>query len=544
MTMPSPRTLTPLPYAMVAGLLLLFLYVWPLLLSAPLTDPDEGLHAAIAQTMVERGDLVVPHFLDQPFLDKPILYFWAQAASLNSFGMNPAAVRLPGLLFAVLGVMTTGWLASALFGASVGWLSAICYATLAVPFALAQAPVHDIALVPFVNLALLAFWRYGERDASPLHVVAAGVVLGLSVLTKGLAGIAVVGVAFGLMLVISRRVTVRLIVGGLAALVIAGLVAAPWYMAMETREPGYLQYYFVSRHLMGFATTTQPHGNQPWWYYLPILIGGGLPWVLYVSRDPISSAPIRRDTASLTWCWMIGGLVVLSVAGSKLVTYALPLFPPMAMLAARAWSRALDQAESDRRVLTRARVHTLIFAALAAALPWAIRADGVDVGLPASIVFGIASLAWLYVWQSIPTQSLGWTWRRLALGTGATYALTLVMLAPAEAQAHSALELATQLNRSPRLPDTVFVVGERIGSVVFYLRPELRQSLEASRFQTVGAEEAVTRATADDLIVVPKKVLSRAGNPFAVWSGPRMSAGRFELFVPPRPLPVVARREQ
>lgn len=544
MTTPSPRTPTPLPYAMVAGLLLLFLYVWPLLLSAPLTDPDEGLHAAIAQSMVERGDLVVPHFLDQPFLDKPILYFWAQAASLTSFGMNPAAVRLPGLLFAVLGVMTTGWLASALFGASVGWLSAICYATLAVPFALAQAPVHDIALVPFVNLALLAFWRYGERDASPLHVVAAGVVLGLSVLTKGLAGIAVVGVAFGLMLVISRRVTVRLIVGGLAALVIAGLVAAPWYMAMETREPGYLQYYFVSRHLMGFATTSQPHGNQPWWYYLPILIGGGLPWVLYVSRDPLSSAPIRRDTASLTWCWMIGGLVVLSVAGSKLVTYALPLFPPMAMLAARAWSRALDQAESDRRVLTRARVHTLIFAALAAALPWAIRADGVDVGLPASIVFGIASLAWLYVWQSIPTQSLGWTWRRLALGTGATYALTLVMLAPAEAQAHSALELATQLNRSPRLPDTVFVVGERIGSVVFYLRPELRQSLEASRFQTVGAEEAVTRATADDLIVVPKKVLSRAGNPFAVWSGPRMSAGRFELFVPPRPLPVVARREQ
>lgn len=536
----SATTSTRLFFGMVAALLLLFLYVWPLLLGAPLTDPDEGLHAAIAQGMVERGDLVVPRFLGQPFLDKPILYFWAQAASLNSFGMNPAAVRLPGLLFAVLGVVTTGWLARSLFGASVGWLAAVCYATLAVPFAIAQAPVHDIALVPLVNLALLAFWRFGERHASALHVVAAGVVLGLSVLTKGLAGIAVVGVAFGLMLVVSRRLTIRLVIGGVVALAITALVAAPWYMAMEVREPGYLQYYFVSRHLLGFATSSQPHGTQPWWYYLPIVVAGGLPWVLYVWSRPGPDLTARRDAVTLTWCWLLGGLVLLSVAGSKLVTYALPLFPPMAMLAGRAWARALEQPDSAPRFLTRTRVHTLVFAVLAAALPWVVRADGVEVGLPASIVFGAASLGWLWVWQGIPTQSLAWTWRRLALGTGATYALALIMLGPAVAQAHSARDLANQLNRSPRLPSTVFVVGERIGSVVFYLRPELRQLLEASRFQTVNAEEAATRATADDLIVVPKKELRRSGTPFAAWSGPRLSAGRFELFIPSRPLPVVS----
>ena len=91
------------------------LYLAPLLLDAPLTDPDEGLHAAISQEMLERGDLIVPRFLGRAFLDKPILFFWAQAASINTFGMNTAAARLPGTLFALLGIATTGWLAWVLF---------------------------------------------------------------------------------------------------------------------------------------------------------------------------------------------------------------------------------------------------------------------------------------------------------------------------------------------------------------------------------------------------------------------------------------------
>src|SRR6185295_17800154 len=96
------------------GVIVAVLYVAPLLLDAPLTDPDEGLHAAISQEMVERGDLIVPRFLGRAFPDKPILFFWAQAASMRLFGMNTAAARLPGMVFAVLGIVTTGWLAGVL----------------------------------------------------------------------------------------------------------------------------------------------------------------------------------------------------------------------------------------------------------------------------------------------------------------------------------------------------------------------------------------------------------------------------------------------
>jgi len=83
------------------------IYGYPLTLPTPLLDPDEGLHAVISQEMAESGDYVVPRFQGKPFLDKPILYFAAQAISLQTFGMNEASVRLPGLLFALLGVATT-----------------------------------------------------------------------------------------------------------------------------------------------------------------------------------------------------------------------------------------------------------------------------------------------------------------------------------------------------------------------------------------------------------------------------------------------------
>src|SRR5438445_6033837 len=92
--------------------------ILPLLAALPLFDPDEGLHAAIAQEMVQRGDYVTPTFRGEPFLDKPILFFWAEAASLRLFGYHPAAVRIPPLLFGLFGMLTVALLGRALFDES------------------------------------------------------------------------------------------------------------------------------------------------------------------------------------------------------------------------------------------------------------------------------------------------------------------------------------------------------------------------------------------------------------------------------------------
>ena len=147
------------PLALLATVIAAVMFVFPLAIHFPLLDPDEGLHASIAQDMVERGDFVTPHFLGRPFLDKPIFYFWVQAASLRLLGANETAVRLPGLMFGLLGAVTTGLLAWRMFGRTMGLIAGILYATTILPTALSQAASHDVALVPWVNLTILLLWE-------------------------------------------------------------------------------------------------------------------------------------------------------------------------------------------------------------------------------------------------------------------------------------------------------------------------------------------------------------------------------------------------
>jgi 4-amino-4-deoxy-L-arabinose transferase len=245
-------------------------------------DPDEGLHAAISQEMLSRGDFVVPRFLGEPFLDKPILFFWSQCASMRLFGENETAARLPGLVFGALGAITTGWLAASLLGV-VGWWAALAYTTMLVPIALMEVPVHDIALVPFVNVALLGFWRASRAAATRdviLWSLVAGAALGGAMLTKGFTGVAIVGLAHVAVLLLEHRLTVRVVAGGVVALGVGAAIALPWYLAMERATPGYLHYYLLERHVSGFASESQRHASRPWSYYIPVLAAGGLPWVL------------------------------------------------------------------------------------------------------------------------------------------------------------------------------------------------------------------------------------------------------------------------
>ncbi len=393
-----PSSLIPHPFppllVIVAAVVALVIFVFPLLIRFPLLDPDEGLHAGIAQEMVERGDWITPRFLGEPFFDKPVLYCWVEAASLWLLGPNEAAVRLPGLMFGLLGAMTTGLLGWRMFSRTAGLIAGILYATTILPTALAQAASHDVALVPWINLSLLLLWE-SHRGGTPTHrnggglrvatcTLGAGFFLGLSILTKGLEGATVVGLAYGGWLLITWRASWAALIRGVAVLAVAALVAAPWYLAVEWQNPGYLSYYFVNRHLLGFTTPTQRHGDQPWWYYLPILLGGGLPWIGYLPvvmwrerrgaksegrgkrgegrglgtsvpseetqksevrgqnrKFPSSLCPLPSSLSPfpLLWCWPIGWLVLLSFARSKLATYLWPAFPPMAILAAVAWTR-------------------------------------------------------------------------------------------------------------------------------------------------------------------------------------------------------------
>jgi 4-amino-4-deoxy-L-arabinose transferase-like glycosyltransferase len=482
---------------LVAALIVLgaALYVFPLVLDHPLIDPDEGLHAAIAQAMVERGDYVTPRFLREPFPDKPVFFFWVLAGSLWAFGFTEAAARAPGLLFGLLGAVTTGLLAGTILGRRGGWLAGIFYATLSLPIGLMQTPVHDLALVPFTNGALLAFWR-AARSTMTRRVMGwsllAGVCLGGAILTKGLSGVAIVGLACATVLLIERRIRVAVVLGGALALMIGVAVAAPWFVAMEQAHPGYLEYYLLERHVLGFTTATQRHGRSAWHYYLPVVLGGGLPWILYAPFTtagwrPRGSDPITErgfgDATRLGWSLLLTGTLFLSFSRSKLLTYALPLFPAIALLAAVAWL-AWQQRSGDHP--------SRWFARMPAVQAWVGA-----VLLPAALIFApakfpVSHVEWM--WVVAAAIAAGWwvaarvvsrhTAAAAALGatmTAATIVVALAVLVPPVANVTTAKPLAETINRSGRFPPELWMVEQRSGSLVFYLDPALRRDLTRQR---------------------------------------------------------------
>jgi len=546
----------------LAAVLAVLLFGYPLLVAFPLLDPAEGLHAAIAQQMVESGDWITPRFLGKPFLDKPILYFWAQAVSIQHFGMHEAAVRLPGLLLSLLGAVTTGMVGWRMLGRTAGVVAGVFYATMFLPAALAQAAAHDVVLIPLVNLALLLFWESDRTvlratsasDATlaagptsgrcpaaatrsalrlpptvyrlppTVHCLAAGLLLGLSVLAKGLVGVALVGVAYGGYVLISRRLSLTVCLRGAAALAVAAAVAAPWYAAMEIRNPGYWHYFFLERHVLGFATASQIHGGEPWWYYLPILLGGGLPWIAYLPVT-VQDARLRRkqsDAATgdqvgchahacvgmrantagseawpnefghgtlLLWCWLIGGTLFLSAAHSKAVTYLWPVLPAVAILAAVAWARLLEGTLTT--AAHRSLGQTFLFSSLTAPVvpsaallvaqsvfavrcPWQVWTAIILVGLAAWLppIFWLARRWRATLWLS-------------TLSVAAQFVVIITFVVPQVAEGVSARELARHFNQLGRLPDQLLIADQRIGSLVFYLDCDLRAGLREGQLQQV-----------------------------------------------------------
>src|SRR5262245_13877061 len=61
----------------------------------PLVAPDEFRYAEVPREMIASGDWVVPRLDGLLYFEKPALGYWLTALSIEAFGENAVAVRLP-----------------------------------------------------------------------------------------------------------------------------------------------------------------------------------------------------------------------------------------------------------------------------------------------------------------------------------------------------------------------------------------------------------------------------------------------------------------
>jgi len=316
---------------------LFFLYFFGLT-RAGLLGPDEPRYAAIGAAMAQSGDWVTPRLWGVRWFEKPALLYWMTATAFKAGLDEDLAPRLPVAILSVAFLIffffalrrefgeRTAWYATTILATSAGWLA---YSHSAVPdlpvsaaFAAAMLlvmprPATGTDVPPIRDLPSR------DRKGAVLPAIAAGILLGLAVLAKGLGPLALFLPAIWYL----RRKLRDLFL----LVVAAAVIATPWYALVILRNgQSFIDDFFWTQHFGRLASHALMH-ERPFWFYVPVLVGGFFPWtpllvLLFAKR-------IYKDPrAGFLLVWAAWGLIFFSIFLNKLPGYVLPLFPAIAAL--------------------------------------------------------------------------------------------------------------------------------------------------------------------------------------------------------------------
>jgi len=312
--------------------------------------PDEPRYAWIARDMAETGDWVTPRLYGKPWFEKPPLFYWGAALSFKLFGVSEAAARLPSAISALLATLALAWLALRLYGAETArWLLLLLPTTVGmIGFSHAAAtdmPFSAMLTVAMVCAAVVLGLTRNENtpilSRTPwLALILFGFFLGLAVLAKGPAAIILSGGTIFFWALFSKRWRDAFRLFHPVAVASFCLIALPWYILCARRNPDFFRIFIIEHNFKRYLTPEFQH-IQPFWYYIPILGLGLLPWTvssfIYL-KDAVRSwreGDWLNSPGLLFACWAIFPVVFFSLSKSKLPGYVLPIIPPLQMLAAQ-----------------------------------------------------------------------------------------------------------------------------------------------------------------------------------------------------------------
>lgn len=304
-----------------------------------LVRPDEGRYAELPRQMAVTGDWLTPRLNGIKYFEKPPLQYWATAAAYRMFGEHEWTVRLWPALTGFVAVILTGIATAALFGATAGLYAAAVLASSLGYMLVAHIATLDMGFTLFMTLALAGFalgLAPGRADAVRARwIYAAWAGMALAVLSKGLAGVVLPLFVLGLYVVLHWNwklvARVRPVTGGLLFLAIA----APWFVLVSIANPEFPSFFFIHEHFARFLTKVHRRA-APWWFFVPILLLGILPWVVAMAgaiRDGLRrSAEATFHAPRFLVLWAVAIFLFFSASSSKLPSYILPIFPALAIL--------------------------------------------------------------------------------------------------------------------------------------------------------------------------------------------------------------------
>ena len=307
-----------------------------------ITDSDEGFYAEAAREMVASNDWITPHYNYEYRWQKPVLYYWLSSATYLLTGASEFGARFWAAMAGLGLVLITAAAGRRWYDETTGLLAGAIVATNFGYFYMARMALPDLPLTFCITLATWAgMVSTLESERSPrTFVMLAAMGLGAGFLMKGPVGVVIPLLVLLPILMIERRSIALTPIDLVLGFVLMIAIALPWYVVMWlTHGNEYLQSFFVGDNYERFATS-RFNDPRPWWFYLPVVAGGLLPWtpLTLVWLGPITQFLRRKrdvhaiDLRLLRWAAL--PLIFYSLSVGKQPRYVLPVLPPLAILLA------------------------------------------------------------------------------------------------------------------------------------------------------------------------------------------------------------------
>jgi 4-amino-4-deoxy-L-arabinose transferase-like glycosyltransferase len=338
-------------------------------------------------------------------------------------------------------------------------------------FAEARLALPDLPLAFCITLTIWSAMRAADEDLIAWWLLA-GLGAGLGFLMKGPVAIVLPGIVLVPIWFLERR-RVRLRASGIAlAIVVFVAIGLPWYIAMwRVHGTEYLRFFFLENNVERFATRRYS-GPRSALFYVPIVIGGLIPWCVYLVAFAVEGligiVKRRAVWSQSTWrvlLWAVVPLIFYTASLGKQPRYILPVITPIAILVGRGLAARIDRARHGRASVclvgstwVTAALFSLLAGLLLLARPLFITA------YPTLTVAGIVAL-------SLAAGAIAWVatvhaWGRLPAVlavSGAALMLTIQFGALAGRRPEAVEEMAA-LVRAHRTG------GERVGEYQVFVR--------------------------------------------------------------------------
>jgi 4-amino-4-deoxy-L-arabinose transferase-like glycosyltransferase len=357
-----------------------------------LVGADEPRYAQIAREMLTRHDYVTPVLWGHPWLEKPALYYWRAMFAFLEFGVHDWSARLPSASFAFI-LVALIYLHLRRFRAGSQLDAALITASCAGIVGFARGASTDMQLAAPFCIGMLGWYAWYETDKK-FWLFDLYFFVGVATLAKGpVAPLLAVLIIFTFAALRKEWFLLRRTVW-LPGVILYFAMVLPWYIAVQRRNPDFLRIFFLEHNLERFATNRFMH-QQPFWYYIPILLLALMPWSVIAMRALAEAVQqsIAEWRARLTkhhyvghsrWgdafpeflvLWTLFPIIIFSLSRSKLPGYILPSIPPLTILTGDYLNRMRQKGMNLWLLLLHALLSAITII-LVLLLPWHITHPG------------------------------------------------------------------------------------------------------------------------------------------------------------------------